>query len=398
MPLLSSVSASFGSIGKRNTPRGSRENPAVNAIELVSAGNTTDGPYWIKASAAAPLQQIYCILDPVWDGGGWMVLLHNAAYDILYDGYVGGVGGPATTSHIPRLLSGSTFVGSSGPNRHDFLYNWSHDATDIQFTKAAWCAYGWSVVNVASYSISGNVVTLNTSIAHNFKTNETLSITGITGLTSTTSNPTFRAPITSIPSPTSLTFNFTAADASLTTVSGATVASLSTVGRTNPKNIFGYAYGTFNSPTTIPSTSPYIKFWDNPGINLPWLPSGQERLRPSVDEDDPLTARPFRWFGLYDQTTISPFRGTPFTPPAWMIGTAATDGTTATATGILGLRDGQSPTSYAAYLPPEGTSLNSARGMDDHQDGNSLGDAWGTGFSPEYPGGGRGSPVYFMVK
>ena len=42
-----------------------------------------------------------------------------------------------------------------------------------------------------------------------------------------------------------------------------------------------------------------------------------------------------------------------------------------------------------------GAPTTNIKGWDDFQDGNSLGDAWGTGTTPNY---GRGYPAFIMVK
>ena len=47
---------------------------APSASYLVSLGLTTDGVYWINLPTAGPTQ-IYCILNPIYDGGGWMMAM-----------------------------------------------------------------------------------------------------------------------------------------------------------------------------------------------------------------------------------------------------------------------------------------------------------------------------------
>lgn len=37
-------------------------------------GYTTDGVYWINLPTAGPTQ-VYCLMDPKWDGGGWMLAM-----------------------------------------------------------------------------------------------------------------------------------------------------------------------------------------------------------------------------------------------------------------------------------------------------------------------------------
>jgi len=47
---------------------------APSAVYLVANGITTNGVYWINLPTAGPTQ-IYCILDPAVDGGGWMMAM-----------------------------------------------------------------------------------------------------------------------------------------------------------------------------------------------------------------------------------------------------------------------------------------------------------------------------------
>ena len=47
---------------------------APSASYLVSLGLTTDGVYWIDLPTVGPTQ-IYCILNPIYDGGGWMMAM-----------------------------------------------------------------------------------------------------------------------------------------------------------------------------------------------------------------------------------------------------------------------------------------------------------------------------------
>ena len=49
-------------------------NAAPSASYLVSLGLTTDGVYWIDLPTVGPTQ-VYCILNPVYDGGGWMMAM-----------------------------------------------------------------------------------------------------------------------------------------------------------------------------------------------------------------------------------------------------------------------------------------------------------------------------------
>ena len=47
---------------------------APSALALKLAGYETDGVYWINLPTVGP-QQVYCLLDGQWDGGGWMMAM-----------------------------------------------------------------------------------------------------------------------------------------------------------------------------------------------------------------------------------------------------------------------------------------------------------------------------------
>jgi len=112
------VGSSGGALGS------SAANPATSAVALVNAGITTDGVYYIKASPSAPTQQVYCILDSRYDGGGWMIIANC----------------PATTystnaGHIPRPTAFPSYVGTSGANSYSSNLYFSVNAQDMSFTK-----------------------------------------------------------------------------------------------------------------------------------------------------------------------------------------------------------------------------------------------------------------------
>jgi len=52
---------------------------ATSAQSLTDAGVTTNGLYWINLGNGQGAQQVYCILDPAIDGGGWMVFFSVTA-------------------------------------------------------------------------------------------------------------------------------------------------------------------------------------------------------------------------------------------------------------------------------------------------------------------------------
>lgn len=54
------------------------DNPATSAQELVSWGNQTDGVYYIDLPTVG-VTPVYCLLNPIWNGGGWMLAMKAAA-------------------------------------------------------------------------------------------------------------------------------------------------------------------------------------------------------------------------------------------------------------------------------------------------------------------------------
>lgn len=65
------LSGSGGGGGGNGSSAGSA---AASAMSLRSLGLTNDGVYWIDVPNVGP-KQIYCILDPSYDGGGWMMVM-----------------------------------------------------------------------------------------------------------------------------------------------------------------------------------------------------------------------------------------------------------------------------------------------------------------------------------
>lgn len=106
---------------------GTASSPATSALDLVANGQTENGVYYIKASASAPAQQVYCILDPAYDGGGWMIVANNAANGTLYN-----------SGHISRVTANTPYVGSTGSNSYSPNFNFSVNCTDFQFNKIVW--------------------------------------------------------------------------------------------------------------------------------------------------------------------------------------------------------------------------------------------------------------------
>lgn len=116
--------------------------PSASYIKTVT-GTNTDGVYWIKASAAAPAQQVYCIMDSTWDGGGWMIVANNSASTPVF-----------SSTHQPRLTSNPSLVGSSGANSFTYTNNFSINVQDMPINELAWCAFSsnnWKSIFTYSY-------------------------------------------------------------------------------------------------------------------------------------------------------------------------------------------------------------------------------------------------------
>jgi hypothetical protein len=305
MPFLSSVRGSFGATGKSPT-RGSASNPAKNAKELVQYGITQDGPYWIQASQGSPAQQVYCILDPAWDGGGWMIITNNAAQDIVY-----------LSTHIPRPTAYIPYVGSNGSNSYSPQFNFSINAQDMQFQEFVFAAY--------------------------------------------------TAP--------------------------------------NWKDIYVYYYGKTSAPTQIPTNSPvYTRLFDNWGQTLPF--TSAPIFKP-VNADQ---TRNSDLFSVYDGLRgDNSYQANMSYIPAFILGERAqktnpsfafpatnNDVNSFGVTGVFSWADRYLTTNTTLIAPPEGSGIQSIRGWDDWQDGNSLADNWGA--SNEILRYGRGFPAYIMIR
>jgi hypothetical protein len=108
----------------------SRLQAAVSASAIKSlTGTSTDGVYWIKASPASPAQEVYCIMDNTWDGGGWMVVANNSASTAV-----------SASGHIPRLTARIEWVGSNGADSYNRTNNFSINVRDWDINELAWCA------------------------------------------------------------------------------------------------------------------------------------------------------------------------------------------------------------------------------------------------------------------
>lgn len=131
--------ANWEQLGQSGTI-GTELNPAPSAQAILATGNTTDGVYWIKPSAGTDARQVYCILDPNWDGGGWMIISNNSAQGNIY-----------TTGHVPRVTAWGPHVGSNGADSTTSTNNFTIDMTDVSFTDLAHVAYDNATMNFKDY-------------------------------------------------------------------------------------------------------------------------------------------------------------------------------------------------------------------------------------------------------
>lgn len=146
MPFLSSVRGTLGPVGRGF--RGRRRDGLTQASAAISArhikvetGANTDGVYWLQASSTAPAQQVYCIMDDNWDGGGWQIIAHNPA-----DGNVN------NATHYPRPTANATFTGTDGANSYSTSGRWSINALDMRIQDFVYAAYSSTFKNILSYS------------------------------------------------------------------------------------------------------------------------------------------------------------------------------------------------------------------------------------------------------
>ena len=67
---------------------GTQSNPGLSAEDIKNRTcTTTDGFYWIRNPATGIARKIYCIMDPDFDGGGWMLAMkaHSTSTIFHYD-------------------------------------------------------------------------------------------------------------------------------------------------------------------------------------------------------------------------------------------------------------------------------------------------------------------------
>lgn len=279
---------------------GSSQLRAATSAAAIKAltGTNTDGVYWIKPSPSAPAQEVYCVMDSTWDGGGWMIVANNAAVDNVYQ-----------STHQPRLTSRNEYVGSSGADSYSRTNNFSINVTDFAITKLAWCA---------------------------------------------------RQPLGTF------------------------------------KDIYTYVYGTFNTATYIPATTAWSRKFDNYHLNLPWLVVPDVRTRPAYATAPTNDTDSFSFITLNDgRAGYGDFSAAYPYSPVTTLGKNASNPSYIPISNDNNVEGINGTFSWADRSLAGSEGANSIKGWDDFQDGNSLGDAWGTATTPNY---GRGYPSFIMVK
>lgn len=119
----------------------SSEQYATSAAAIKSlTGTTTNGVYWVKASSSAPLQQVYCIMDTAFAGGGWMIISNNDASQIM-----------ANRPVQARPTAYSSYVGTTSSNSYSTTGTWNINAQDMNFTEMVFVAYSSTFTNVSGY-------------------------------------------------------------------------------------------------------------------------------------------------------------------------------------------------------------------------------------------------------
>ena len=121
-----------------------------------STGITTNGVYWINIPGGIGAQQIYCIMDPAWAGGGWMIAANHR-----------GGATPINTGHQPRITAVAGQVGNTG-TQYQTNDNFSVNLQGQSITEIIHVAYSSSnFANYAAYYRMGfNAFTLPTGTNH----------------------------------------------------------------------------------------------------------------------------------------------------------------------------------------------------------------------------------------
>jgi hypothetical protein len=144
MPFISSIRGNFSGIGRGRFVRDglTQSTAGFSAAQIKQdTGTNVNGPYWIKASDDAPAQEVYCLMDSTYDGGGWQIIAHNSADAVV-----------ATATHYPRPTASATFTGTDGPNSYSTSGRWSINALDMKIKDFVVATYTTNFIDITSYT------------------------------------------------------------------------------------------------------------------------------------------------------------------------------------------------------------------------------------------------------
>jgi hypothetical protein len=162
------------------------------------------------------------------------------------------------------------------------------------------------------------------------------------------------------------------------------------------KDIYTYIYGTFNTPTYIPSTTCWARKFDNFHQQLPWLIVPDIRTRPAYTVAPTLDTDSFSFITLNNgQAGYGDYTPQFSYSPVMTVGRNAGNASFVPVSNDNNVFGINGTFSWADRMLAGSEGANSIKGWDDFQDGNSLADAWGTATTPNY---GRGYPAFIMVK
>ena len=94
----------YGRLPSAYVPTGigtSSNNPAINALQVMQGGNTSNGWYWMKTSKMSNALQVYCNMEDA--GGGWMCVSYAG---VKQSGLATGQWYPVAWSNGAGTLSG----------------------------------------------------------------------------------------------------------------------------------------------------------------------------------------------------------------------------------------------------------------------------------------------------
>jgi hypothetical protein len=257
------------------------------------------------------------------------------------------------------------------------------------------------------FSITSNVITFTTSATHSYIVGDVVQISGISGLY----NASYQ-----IRAVTSNTFTVNTPNPNLgnTVINGSVTRSPRATGidlNRNIKNIAAHHYGQFSTPKNIPATTTrnWTRLYDTFDQPLPWK-SINDMLVTSYTYGRGDFNHYFNSIYLYDglsdirnytaSQSYNPITALGIKGPNLASTVTATNSDTASdgIAGIFSWAD-RGLVGVPETMTPDGTGTGEnfhIRGLDDFQDGNSLGNGWGSASGLlRYS---HGAPSFIMVK